>query len=414
MSRIRIRNFGPIKGGNTRDDGWIDIRKVTVFIGNQGSGKSTVAKLITSFAWMEKALVRGDFNEKWLGRKNRWHSTFLKYHRLENYLVSDGAQQSVIEYDGDAYAIKYEDGVLSAVQKENTNYPLPQIMYVPAERNFIAYVKTPKELRLSSDSLQEFLTEFENAKADIKSLIPLPINNTELEYDRLNDTLNLRGADYKIKLVDASSGFQSLVPLYIVSDYLARSIKRTNENSEPMNSEERLRFKKGVEEIWRNTALTDEQRQIALSALSSRFNKTAFINIVEEPEQNLFPSSQWQMLQSLLSYNNMNAGNKLILTTHSPYLINYLTLAIKAGSVFKQLKHKEDYQMWGTEIIKIVPEKSFLEPGDLAVYELDENEGVVEQLEQYKGMPSDENYLNQGIAESNELFAQLLEIQQSL
>ena len=37
-------------------------------------------------------------------------------------------------------------------------------MYVPAERNFITYVKTPKELKLSSESLKEFLTEFDNAK----------------------------------------------------------------------------------------------------------------------------------------------------------------------------------------------------------------------------------------------------------
>jgi len=34
----------------------MDVKKVTVFIGNQGSGKSTVAKLISSFSWIEKAL----------------------------------------------------------------------------------------------------------------------------------------------------------------------------------------------------------------------------------------------------------------------------------------------------------------------------------------------------------------------
>lgn len=39
MSRIRIRNFGPIKDGCMTNNGWVDIQKVTVFIGNQGSGK---------------------------------------------------------------------------------------------------------------------------------------------------------------------------------------------------------------------------------------------------------------------------------------------------------------------------------------------------------------------------------------
>ncbi len=37
-------------------------------------------------------------------------------------------------------------------------------MYVPAERNFISYVKSPKELPLSSDSLKAFNEEFDNAK----------------------------------------------------------------------------------------------------------------------------------------------------------------------------------------------------------------------------------------------------------
>jgi len=58
-----------------------------------------------------------------------------------------------------------------------------------------------------------------------------------------------------------------------------------------MSSEELERFRKGVAEIWANESFTDEQRRIALSVLSSKYNKTAFINIVEEPEQNLFPTS---------------------------------------------------------------------------------------------------------------------------
>jgi len=55
MSRIKIKNFGPIIDGNQTNDGWIDIKKVTLFIGNQGSGKSTIAKMISAFMWLEKS-----------------------------------------------------------------------------------------------------------------------------------------------------------------------------------------------------------------------------------------------------------------------------------------------------------------------------------------------------------------------
>ena len=56
MSRIKIKNFGPIREGFVDNDGWMDIEKVTVFIGDQGSGKSTVAKLISTLSGIEKDL----------------------------------------------------------------------------------------------------------------------------------------------------------------------------------------------------------------------------------------------------------------------------------------------------------------------------------------------------------------------
>ena len=414
MSKIKIKNFGPIKSGCQDNGGWLNINKVTVFVGNQGSGKSTVAKLISIFTWIEKALVRGDYDQKWFERKNRLKNGFLPYHRLENYLKTD----TVIEYQGDAYYMKYENDILSIMEFEDldkcrnneSSYPLPQIMYVPAERNFLTYIKGAKELKLSSVSLQEFNTEYDNAKDDMKGVVALPINDTDIEYDKLNETLNLKGNNYKIKITEASSGFQSLVPLYLVSNFLANSVKKQSESKEPMSNEEQARFKKGVQEIWNNDSLTDEQKRLALSVLSSKFNKTAFINIVEEPEQNLFPSSQWQMLRSLLTLNNMNIGNKLILTTHSPYLINYLTLVVKVS----ELKEKIKTDNQKNDLEQIIPLSAIVNAENLSIYELDEKSGYIKLLETYEGLPSDENRLNIMLDESNELFAQLLEIQQQL
>lgn len=415
MSRIRIKNFGPIKEGFSSNDGWIDIKKVTVFIGNQGAGKSTVAKLISTFTWIEKALVRGDYNKKWFERKNKLKNQYLNYHRLENYFKTNGVDKTELEYEGDAFSIIYENGSLTINEVQNKEYPLPQIMYVPAERNFITYVKTPKELKLSSDSLKEFLTEFDNAKNEMKGLENLPINNVGIEYDKLNDTLNLKGEGYKVKLTEASSGFQSLVPLYLVSSYLAKSVKKQSEtNKETMSSDEMQRFKKGVEEIWNNNNLTDEQKRVALSVLSAKFNKTAFINIVEEPEQNLFPTSQWQMLQSLLKCNSMNKGNKLILTTHSPYIINYLSIAIQAEYLENKIKKSSNNDVLLTKLYQLVPKDSLVSADNVAVYQLDEKDGSIKKLETFDGIPSDKNFLNETLAESNSLFDSLLEIEQEL
>ena len=289
-------------------------------------------------------------------------------------------------------------------------------MYVPAERNFISTVKSPKLLKLSSDSLIEFLTEFDNAKMEVKSGgLELPINNTNIEYDKLNDIINIKGEDYKVRLTEASSGFQSVVPLYLVSWYLANSVRKQTESSrEPMSSDELERFKKGVAEIWANDNLTDEQKRAALSVLSSKFNKTAFINIVEEPEQNLFPSSQRQMLNSLLEFNNINASNKLIITTHSPYIINFLSIAIQGKILRDKIENSESSKGALTALNGVVPVKSITAASDVAVYQLDEADGSIQELGSYEGIPSDENYLNQSLAEGNVLFDSLLEIEQGL
>ena len=415
MSRIKIKNFGPIKKGYQDNDGWIDVKKVTVFVGNQGSGKSTIAKLISTFTWIEKALVRGDYNKKWFERKNQLRNKYLNYHRLDNYLKANGVDNTVIDYQGDAYSINYKNGSLVIQEISGVAYPLPQIMYVPAERNFITYVKTPKELKLSSESLKEFLAEYDNAKNEMKGLVKLPINNVNIEYDKLNDTLNLKGQDYKVKLTEASSGFQSLVPLYLVSGYLANSVKKQSEvNKEPMSSDELKRFKKGVKEIWSNDSLTDEQKRVALSVLSSKFNKTAFVNIVEEPEQNLFPSSQWQILQSLLELNNINSGNKLIISTHSPFIINFLSIAIQG----EYLKSKIYTSLKSNQLIpklnNIISEKALVSSSVVVVYQLDEADGIIEKLPMPEGIPSDNNYLNDNLRECNQLFDSLLEIEEEL
>jgi predicted ATPase len=414
MSRIKINNFGPIKEGHQDNNGWIDIKKVTVFIGNQGSGKSTIAKLISTLIWIEKALVRGDYKKKWFERNNRLKNQ-LNYHRLENYFKTNGSDKTFIDYQGDAYSIRYENGSLILNERSGDIYHLPQIMYVPAERNFISYVKTPKELKLSSDSLKEFLTEFDNAKNKMRGLVKLPINNVDIEYDKLNDTLNLKGIDYKVKLTEASSGFQSLVPLYLVSEFLATSVKKQSElKEESMSSDELKRFKKGVEEIWKNNSLTDEQKRVALSVLSSKFNKTAFVNIIEEPEQNLFPSSQWQILRSLLEFNNINAGNQLIITTHSPFIINFLSIAIQGEYLKNKIEASPKAEKLKSKLNKIISKKALVSSELVVVYQFNESDGSIKKLSTPEGIPSDRNYLNDILREGNQLFDSLLEIEEEL
>ena len=414
MTRLRLQNFGPIGPGLPENEGWIDFKRVTVFIGNQGSGKSTLAKLYSTFTWIEKALVRGDYEKKWFERKGRMKSQFLTYHRLENYLETSDRGETGMEYQGEACSIAYANGQLSITETSPQDYALPQVMYVPAERNFISYVRSPKELKLSSESLKEFLTAFDQAKHALRGSLALPINHTEIEYDKLNDILNLKGPGHKIRLTDASSGFQSLVPVYLVSRHLASTVHEQPSQSQQMMSADELdRFKKAVANIFASNTLTEEQKRAALSVLSNRFNKTAFINIVEEPEQNLFPSSQWDMLKSLLAFNSQGKHNRLVLTTHSPYIVNYLSLAIQ-GKHLQQRLIEQQRQDLLPDLYEIVPEQALLLADDVAIYQCNERDGSISRLRSFEGIPSDQNLLNDWLRTGNELFDKLLELEEAI
>lgn len=414
MIRLRLKNFGPIGPGVSDNDGWIDFKRVTVFIGNQGSGKSTVAKLFSTFSWIEKALVRGDYPKKWFERKGKLKGQFLSYHRLEHYLETSGRADAEIAYEGGACTIRYASGQLSIAESGHQGYALPQVMYVPAERNFISYVRNPKELKLSSDSLKEFLVAFDQAKENLRGVLKLPINDSEIEYDKLNDILNLKGPGHKLRLTDASSGFQSFVPVYLVSQHLSNAVQVQRQKSQPpMSTDELDRFKKGVESIFANDALSEEQRRAALSVLSARFNKTAFINIVEEPEQNLFPSSQWDMLKSLLAFNSQGPHNRLVLTTHSPYIVNYLSLAIQGRHLQQRLIECQRDDLLPA-LYEVVPEAALLLADDVAIYQCNERDGGITRLPCFEGIPSDHNLLNDWLRTGNELFDRLLELEEAI
>ena len=108
------------------------------------------------------------------------------------------------------------------------------------------------------------------------------------------------------------------------------------------------------------------------------------------------------MLYSLLKINNEIPANKLIITTHSPYLVNYISVAVEAGNIRNEANKEQ--------IGKIIPLSALVKSEDLAIYELDEKEGTVKLLGDYNGIPSDENMLNLQIDETNNLFADLLDL----
>lgn len=404
MNRIRIKNFGPIKKGYQDNDGWLEVNKVTVFIGNQGSGKSTVAKLISSFMWLEKALIRGDIKTP-ISHQN--FIELIEFHRLENYMLPN----TQIEYEGAAYRLVLSGTTnkktIEATKLSEKSVMQPKIMYVPSERNFLSSISNINKVSdLIVGSLKNYSVEFRNAQLAHKSKpIELPINNTKVVYDPKDDENYIVFDNKRLKLSDASSGFHSIVPLHWVTKYLIEFVKQGEKKLlESLSTDQTVRRNNELKEL-NMMGLDEKTLRTKEKIINEKYICKYFVNIVEEPEQNLFPTSQRLLLNQLLAYNNGN--NILVMTTHSPYLINYLTLCVKAEMVRSKLNSDDSLK----KLAEIVPLESTLSSEKLVIYELNEEEGSIVKLSDYKGLPSDDNFLNNSLEDSNELFAQLQEIE---
>ncbi len=436
MSRIRIKNFGPIRKGLVGNDGWLDIEKVTVMIGDQGSGKSTVAKLISMFSWLEKNIVRNDLSVEQLT------PTIFNNLCVQQELGEYFSDNTEIAYEGDRCFFEYSEkknffsGKIINTKKCK-NYVLPQIQYVSSARNLLTILynislenvkvvdKNGNINIIDMSSNIPFMVKDLN-KVYMRALLELakdgfslPINDTIVFFQDHNTFIKTRGK--RVSMSAASSGIQSITPLLLVSRYLSEEVQKDvldkvqnidNNLKNRIESEfakgegalsEKLKqlysFGKGI--------LTKEEDVTLLKEKLKQFIPSSFVNIVEEPEQNLFPTSQQKVINSLLEYNNAIDSNKLIITTHSPYIIGYMTLAVKAKELYKKAKNEEVIE----QINKIVPQKSAIGYDDLVIYELDEKQGSIRILGSENGIPDDNDYLDNALGMINEMFSDLLDIE---
>ncbi|MCP1994380.1 ATP-binding protein [Flavobacterium sp. HSC-61S13] len=482
MAKLKIKNFGPIKNGFDKNDGFIEIKKVTVFIGDQGSGKSTAAKLISIFYWLEKA-----FKKKQIKYKEKYilddFIEYFEYQNISNYFVYNKKNNKLItelEFIGDFLYFHLVNNIISIRLNNDVEIEIPKIMYVPSDRNLISAVTNVRDLVGLPGTLYTFADEFFKAVKELKKDVTLPINDVKYRYNIKDNTSYLVGKEYTLNLTEASSGFQSTVPTFLVSSYLTSLVQKTKNkryisqfNTKDflsINDKERINIdyeesiNKSITQKVNKLNLLNielEQLRINIEKLSDlgrenelfpeyvRGNKlyeeldliktelnslknlklkqdnhitnnflyySNFINIVEEPEQNLYPNSQHNILNSLLEFNNAIRENILIITTHSPYLLNFMSISIQASYLMNKISKNENSQKkehLTKRVNNLVPIKSLVDTNDVVIYQIESN-GSILDLEMPYGIPSDQNFLNQQLRLGNVVFDSLLEIEEEL
>ncbi|MGB5989174.1 MAG: AAA family ATPase [Marinifilaceae bacterium] len=387
MDTVIIKDVGPISSVQ------LGLNKINIIIGPQSSGKSTIAKIISYCRWVEKRfLLDGEYNYK-------FSEQFINFHRIDKNYFSEN---SIIHYKSDFIDIKYEVKSLSEdlsskvldINKElglfqsinkiesNNSFAKSKNIYIPAERNFVSVIPNLKKYNETNDNIMSFLYDWYSAKENYKQDNSLQILGLNIGYHHIKETdsdiLVLNKDSKEISLKTASSGLQSVVPLIMLIEYLSNKffeIKSPESVSEKDNSEKYIKeyindfltkeFKKHtstIDTILAESEIDDKEfleytkalQKIkytkALENLSSDFHKQKTLRseyqfssfIIEEPEQNLFPTTQRDLIYYILDkINNNERNHSLVLTTHSPYVLYAINNCMMGYKVQEEIEEED-------------------------------------------------------------------------
>jgi predicted ATPase len=194
MDRLIVKNFGPLK------DVDIELNKINLFIGENGSGKSVLAKLIT-------ILKNPLCNIKMF---QDYNIDYLKNNTYISYKAKD--KSYFMEFQGVTNITN------SVTSKSNSSS-----QYIPAERNLISIFNKYVTTFITADiPLPKFLLNFSSqyvrAREEIRALDFL---NVKYKFQNDQERIFYNDKDFLL-LERSSSGIQSALPLFLTVKYFAQ------------------------------------------------------------------------------------------------------------------------------------------------------------------------------------------------
>ena len=409
--KIKIKNYGPLEIGTTElDGGSLIVPKFTFFIGDQGTGKSTTAKLISTLSWTEKAMVRKTIDPKSLSFETL-AGLLLNQNLPKDYFTN----ATVIEYSGKAYTISISDKTVKVTaNSEASDYLCPKIMYYPSERNILSVMDNPWDVRGFPEMVVALASEYLNAQMSGGRRSKAFFNDYRVDFDSVSRQSFVQdpGKKTRIPLSYASSGLQSVAPLMVVSDYLTKKLhadlfdRMRNEsigtrtriieavNDDELKEKLRSFFSSTIKDVFTEEDLNE------LRAVAERFVNTTLLQIVEEPEQNLYPTSQVSAIRKLIQ--NTNSIGRLIVTTHSPYILSAVNNFILAYDLRDNIK----------KCPKGITKDEFIRYEDVSAYKI--KDGRVFSILDDDARMIDATEIDECSIDINRLFDNLMDIRESV
>lgn len=324
---ITIHHIGPLSHIDQ-----LEIRPLTVLIGESAIGKSTLMKVLVLMRYLYKRANIRSFLKHSKITNSPFRIRFESLVKTTN-LVSLFQGDSYIRYDvhadsGNVYSIEYGNSksrrlVLPEIKEEDLTFWKES--FVSENRNVIpswsANALTNKNASLGF-YFHETLNDFAQAVKDDKeydlSYLNLRLSVKHPKGRPVKLTVMPKDDSYgAIELTEASSGIQTSTPLAVIVQHFAKdySFKEA--------------FRRSVlDYLYDNELLTKFSPVIELADLPK------FVHIhLEEPELSLFPDAQCRLIDELVkathSAHHDDRKMGIILATHSPYILNYLNVLLR-------------------------------------------------------------------------------------
>lgn len=341
MRHLIIRHFGPL---NEAD---IELSRLNLIIGLQGSGKSCVMMTACYCAWAQKRIALRQSAMEFENGTD-FIDIMLSYYRIKGYLHED----TFIAYETDFMEFSYShaDRQFTHRWKNRWRFKRPKVSYVPAERNMVSLVSNWSRLETNYDIILDFKEDWDIARRFVKREQDMLGLGVAYEYDAAagTDAVVTRNGK-KIDLTSSSSGMQSLIPQFVHLDYVTKGIydaekctkdksysekqfvtslldilyKRNYEKASKESNaiEKRVVHFRGKDFVFENT---EASKQFEKEVKNHLLTDHAEV-FLEEPESNLFPPTQFQLMDWILELaKDKNHKNFFFIATHSPYILSHL------------------------------------------------------------------------------------------
>ncbi|WP_298574197.1 AAA family ATPase [uncultured Porphyromonas sp.] len=331
MATIQIQHIGALT-----DTGEVFVKRVTLILGPQGVGKSTLMKILCYCRWVEKVIMKDPKTLSQYRTEDYFIEELRSFYRFDKSFFSE---QSHIIYKGDILEIDWSQlGGCSITlyrkgEKERLRHT-PKIAFLPAERNLISAVPNVDKSYRSNvrDVLFNFIFEFDEAKQgyDAEHKLSLSVSPHLFYYNQQGaDLIWHEQQEISMEAFYAASGIQSAFPIDVFSAYLYKQVGERY----TISLHEVVSLLKGFFPNRQPTEYTGEELSQALDGVPLVYSSMQLY--IEEPEQNLFPASQRDLtlrllqMMSTVKKKEIDAEPKphpssLVFTTHSPYILSVI------------------------------------------------------------------------------------------